>query len=318
AIMFTDIVGYTKLMGQDEARAAQARTRHRETFNRLHNQHNGEILQYFGDGTLSVFQSGIEAVKCAIAIQQALQSGEIVPLRIGLHIGDIVFDGTEIYGDSVNIAARIESLGIEGAVLLSGKLNAELSNHLYIQTSSLGFFELKNVARPLEIFAVKAKDLQIPKADQLQHKKQATATSIAVLPLRNLSADPGNEYFCDGLTEELINALSKIDGLKVTSRTSSFFFKGKNQTIPQIAEQLSVSIILEGSIRLWGNKMRINIQLIDVAEDYHFWSQSFDRSIDDLFAVQDEVSLLVADRLREQVGHFEIEPTLVEAPTRFC
>ncbi len=314
AIMFTDIVGYTKLMGQDESQAVKVRKRHRAVFNQLHTQYHGEILQYFGDGTLSIFQSGIEAVNCAIAIQQELQRGDIVPLRIGLHIGDIVYDGTEIYGDSVNITARIESLGVAGAVFLSGKLNAELANHLYIQTYSLGIFELKNVAQPIEVFAIKAKGLQLPKANQVQQLKTAQATSIAVLPLLNLSADTNNEYFCDGLTEELINALSKIEGLKVTSRTSSFFFKNKTQSLAQISEQLKVSIILEGSIRLWGNKMRISIQLIDVAEDFHFWSESFDRSVEDLFAVQDEVSLLVADKLREHIGHLEIEPSLVEAP----
>jgi adenylate cyclase len=137
AIMFTDIVGYTALMQQDEAKAAQIRQRHRQIFDQYHQQYNGDILQYFGDGTLSVFQSGVEAVECALAIQLALQEGEPVPLRIGLHLGDIVFDGTEIYGDGVNVASRIESMGIGGAILLSGQLNGELKNQPQINRPAL-------------------------------------------------------------------------------------------------------------------------------------------------------------------------------------
>ena len=153
-----------------------------------------------------------------------------------------------------------------------------------------------------------------PTPSELKGKQKQAAKSIAVLPFVNMSADEENEYFSDGMTEEIINALSKIEGLKVTSRTSSFHFKNKNLPIAQIGEALNVSTILEGSIRLSGNKMRITAQLIDVAEDFHFWSEIFDRSMDDIFAVQDEVSLLIADKLREHLGHFDIEDKLVEAP----
>ena len=151
-IMFTDIVGYTALMQKDEDAAAQARAQHREVFDHQHELHKGEILQYFGDGTLSVFESGVEAVECAIAIQKALNKGESVPLRIGLHMGDIVFDGTDIYGDGVNLASRIESMGVAGGVLLSEKLNDELKNQQQISTVSLGHFELKNIKNPVEVF----------------------------------------------------------------------------------------------------------------------------------------------------------------------
>lgn len=323
AIMFTDIVGYTALMQQDEASAAKVRNRHRGVFDSQHQMHNGEILQYFGDGTLSVFQSGVKAVECAIAIQKALNPSEfsegseqIVPIRIGLHMGDFVFDGTEIYGDSINVSSRIESMGIPGAVLLSGKLNDELKNHQQIKTISLGHFEFKNVAKPLEIFAVSNEGIKVPIPSQLKGKgKQKKETkTIAVLPFVNMSSSEDNEYFSDGMTEEIINALAKIKGLKVTSRTSSFFFKNKNIPIPQIGKELNVSTILEGSIRLSGNKMRITAQLIDVDDDFHFWSETFDRSIDDIFAVQDEISLLIADRLREHIGHFDLENSLVEDP----
>ncbi|PHN08637.1 helix-turn-helix domain-containing protein [Flavilitoribacter nigricans] len=314
AIMFTDIVGYTAIMQQDEARATALRVRHRDVFEQQHRTYNGEILQYFGDGSLSIFQSGVEAVSCAIAIQKALSAEPAVPLRVGLHVGDIVYDGTEIYGDSVNVASRIESMGVAGAILISGNLDHELKNHPHISTVSLGHFEFKNVDNPLEVFAVSNRGIIVPERSALKGKQKQPSKSIAVLPFVNMSAREENEYFSDGMTEEIINALTKIKNLKVTSRTSSFFFKGKNIPIPEIGRELNVSTVLEGSIRLAGNRMRITAQLIDVAEDYHFWSETFDRSLDDIFAVQDEISLLIADKLREQIGHLDIEDHLVEAP----
>ena len=313
AIMFTDIVGYTALMQEDEALAAAARAKHRQVFEEVHQTYHGEILQYFGDGTLSVFQSGVEAVECAMVIQKQLMTGDTIPLRIGLHIGDIVFDGTEIYGDGVNVASRIESMGVAGAILLSGKLNDDLKNQQQISTKSLGHFDFKNIKDPVEVFAVSNEGINFPDHSELKGKQKQTTKTIAVLPFVNMSSNEENEYFCDGMTEEIINALAKIKGLRVTSRTSSFFFKNKKRSIRQVGEELNVSTILEGSIRLSGNKMRITAQLIDVAEDFHFWSETFDRSIDDIFAVQDEISLLIADKLREHIGHFEIEDHLIDA-----
>ena len=315
AIMFTDMEGYTAVMQQDEAKAAAMRALHRKVFSALHDQYHGQIIQYFGDGTLSVFQSGVEAVECAVAIQEAVtQSEPIIPLRIGVHLGDIVFDGPEIFGDGVNLASRIESMGVAGAILLSENLNRELANQKHLRTLSLGTFALKNVTEPVEIFAVTNRGIRVPLRNELKGKRKKPSRSIAVLPFANMSADQETEYFCDGMTEEIINALTRVKGLKVTSRTSSFYFKNKHIPIPQIGRELHVSVILEGSIRLAGSKMRITCQLIDVAEDIHFWSETFDRSIDDVFAVQDEISLLIADRLREELGHLDIEEHLVESP----
>tara|TARA_R110002096_G_scaffold417344_1_gene620960 strand:+ start:119 stop:2452 length:2334 start_codon:yes stop_codon:yes gene_type:complete len=313
-IMFTDIVGYTALMQRDENAAAEMRARHRQEFEKNHKLHNGEILQYYGDGTLSVFSSGLEAVECAIAIQKALQQESAVPLRIGLHLGDIVFDGTEVYGDGVNLASRIESLGVAGSILLSGKLNDELKNHPHIPTLSLGSFSLKNIAKPIEVFAINMEGVQVPSRSDLVEVPKTEPKSIAVLPFVNMSSNTDNEYFSDGMTEEIINALAKIKGLKVTSRTSSFHFKNINLPIAQIGKELNVSTILEGSVRLSNNKMRITAQLIDVKDDFHFWSETFDRSLEDVFAVQDEISLFIAERLREHIGHFEIEGQLVQDP----
>ncbi len=314
AVMFTDIVGYTALMQEDEQMAETVRARHREVFQKQHSIFNGEILQYYGDGTLSVFKSAIQAVKCAITLQRLLQEGIAVPVRMGLHMGDIVFSDTEVYGDGVNLASRIESMGAAGAILVSEKINDELKNQKDISTISLGKFELKNVSKPVEVFAITNEGITIPKSSELKGKQKKLEKSIAVLPFINLSSDEENEFFSDGMTEEIINALAKIKGLKVTSRTSSFFFKNKNIPIPRIGKELNVSAILEGSIRLSGNMMRITAQLIDVGDDYHFWSETFDRSIENIFAVQDEISLLIADRLREHIGHFDIGDHLVEAP----
>ncbi|WP_339924439.1 helix-turn-helix domain-containing protein [uncultured Cyclobacterium sp.] len=315
AVMFTDIVGYTALMQKDEEVAVGTRTRHREVFESLHTSHNGEIIQYYGDGTLSVFKSAIEATNCAIQIQKLLQEGNPVPVRIGLHLGDIVYSETEVYGDGVNFASRIESMSVAGGILLSDKLNDELKNHPTIATTSLGHFELKNIIKPVEVFAVCNEGIKVPEVQELKGKQKSAYKTIAVLPFANRSTSAENEYFSDGITEEIINALAKIKRLKVTSRTSSFFFKNKNVPIKQIAKELDVSAILEGSVRLAGDTMRITAQLIQTEEDFHFWSETWDRKLENIFEVQDEISLLIADKLREHFGHFEISEHLVTKPT---
>jgi len=311
AIMFTDIVEYTALMQGNEKLAISARTRHREVFQRQHKLYQGEIIQYYGDGTLSVFKSAIEAVTCAIKIQRLLQEGDPVPIRIGIHLGDIVFDNTEVYGDGVNFASRIESLGSAGTILLSEKINDELKNHPTISTSSIGHFELKNITKPAEVFAITNKGIKVPRTSGIKSKQKTVNNTIAVLPFVNFSDSKDNEYFSDGMTEEIINALAKIRNLKVTSRTSSFFFKGKNIPISEIGEKLGVSTILEGSVRLSGNSLRITAQLIQVKEDYHFWSETWDRKLENIFEIQDEVSVIIADKLREHFGHLEFNAPLV-------
>jgi TolB-like protein/AraC-like DNA-binding protein/Tfp pilus assembly protein PilF len=315
AVMFADIVGYTAMMQKDEAAAGIARKRHREVFQQQHELHNGNIIQYYGDGVLSVFKSAIEAVKCATEIQRLLQSGNSVPLRIGLHMGDIVFDKTEVYGDGVNLASRIEQLGVDGAILLSGKLNDELKNHNDISSISLGSFEFKNVSQPVEVFAISNEGIKVPTQSELKGKGGNKNTAIAVLPFANMSGDGDFEYFSDGITEEIINALAKLNSLQVTSRTSSFFFKNKQKPIGQIAKELSVGIILEGSVRVAKDTVRITAQLIQAKNDFHFWSETWDRKLENIFEVQDEISLLIADKLREQFGHFEISDHLAEKKT---
>ncbi len=316
AIMFTDIVGYTALMHQSEAAAVEVRATHRRVFQREHDRCHGKILQYYGDGTLSVFQSALECVECAIAIQQQLSSGHPkVPLRIGLHLGDIVFDGVEVYGDGVNMASRIESMGVAGAILLSSATNEELKNHPHISTRSLGRFGLKNIAKPVEVFAVSNEGIKLPLRSELKGKQVALTNSIAVLPFVSIPATGEHDYFSDGITEEIINTLSRVKGLKITSRTSSFFFKNKNLPVSTIGQELNVSTILEGSVRLSGNRMRISAHLINVADGFQFWSETWDRNVDNIFAIQDEISLLIADKLRKNADPTDLQPQRVASQT---
>jgi len=246
AILFTDIEGYTAIMQESEHKAMMIRNRHREILQMAHKEFNGRIVQYFGDGTLSTFQSVIEAVQCALSMQQKFLKSPQVPVRMGLHIGDIVINDEDIFGDGVNLASRIESLGVVGSVLISDKANDELHNHPELKTLSVGVYQLKNVQRSVEVFALNHEELVKPIPGSLKGKtgeekdngpekqkrsdsgKSPSLKSIAVLPFVNMSNDPDQEYFSDGMAEEIINSLTRLKKLKVAGRTSSFQFKGKN------------------------------------------------------------------------------------------
>ncbi len=316
AIMFTDIVGYTEMMHQNESAAAAIRQRHRDIFQKEHQRCNGEILQYYGDGTLSIFKSAVEAVECAIAMQQEFQTGNIVPLRIGLHLGDIVFDQDDVYGDGVNLASRIETLGVPGCVLISDKLKYAVKSQTTITTQSLGHFEFKNIKDAVEIFAVSNNGIKIPNRAELKGKLKENKKSIAVLPFVNMSSDPENEYFSDGIAEEILNGLVKVEGLLVTARTSSFSFKGKNLDVREIGQKLGVKHILEGSVRKAGKRVRITAQLVSSIDGYHFFSETYDRTIEDIFAVQDEIAQLICNKLRQQFLEKSERPQIVTEKTQ--
>ncbi len=316
AIMFTDMVGYTALMQENEDKAKSNRDRHRKVLEESIQNHHGLTLQYYGDGTLSVFGSAIEGLECAVEIQRELQKEPKIPLRIGMHVGDIVYSDDGVYGDAVNIASRIENLSIPGGILISGKIFDEVKNHPELPAKSMGEFELKNVKRPVHVFAINKDGLAVPSQSDLKSKAKTSVKSIAVLPFVNMSADPENEYFSDGITEELLNALTKVDGLQVTSRTSSFAFKGKNEDVRQIGTELNVTFVLEGSVRKAGNKVRITAQLINTADGYHIWSDGFDRQLEDIFEVQDEISRKIANTLREKLTGSEAKEQIVKSPTK--
>lgn len=312
AILFTDIVGYTAIMQEDETKARKIREVHRAVFEQQHQKLNGNIIQYFGDGTLSMFKSAVNAVECAIAMQHAFRQHELrIPVRMGIHSGDIFYDGTEIFGHGVNVAARIEAMSAAGSVLISKSVNNELNNHTNFESTSLGTFSFKNVTDPVEVFIIHEQGLNSEIAlDQSSVTKVLDKKSVAVLPFENLSPSQEQAYFCDGMTEEIINALSKIKELRVTSRNSAFRLKDKNLSTAEIGELLNVTTLVVGSIRLSGSKMRISVQLIDVEEDYCFWSDKYDRILEDVFEVQDEVSVAIAERLREYLGHLDIDESL--------
>jgi TolB-like protein len=316
AIVFADMAGYTTLMQEDEDLAKVKRRRLKEVLDTTLEKHHGKILQYYGDGSLSLFTSAVDAIHCTIAIQQQLRQAPTVDLRIGIHTGDVTIEEGSIYGDSVNIASRIESLATPGSILISEKVFDEIKNQSNITTREIGVFELKNVKHPMRVFAVANGGLVVPHRKDILGKTAVPTNRLAVLPFVNMSADPENEYFSDGITEELLNALTKVDGLQVTSRTSVFAFKGKNDDIRDIAVKLNVDKVLEGSVRKAGNRVRITAQLINAADGYHLWSESYDRNLTDIFDVQDEISGIISNKLRENFKPAQQTEPFVKAPTK--
>tara|TARA_R110000868_G_scaffold408293_7_gene691095 strand:- start:49452 stop:51410 length:1959 start_codon:yes stop_codon:yes gene_type:complete len=314
AIMFADMVGYTRLMQEDEQKAKDLRDRQREVIDNCILKHRGQVMQYYGDGTLSMFGSALDAVKCAQEIQTVLAEEPKVPLRVGIHIGDVVYDDEGIYGDAVNIAARVQSLGIPGSVMISNKVFEEIKNHPGIKVKSFGQHELKNVFNPVGIFALANKGIQVPVQSHIEEITGSNQNSIAVLPFANFSSDPENEYFSDGITEEIINSLVKVKGLQVASRTSVFSFKGKQQDIREIGRELKVATVLEGSVRLAGDRVRVTAQLIKTEDGFHIWSETFDGEMKDIFGVQDEIAQKIANKLEGNFT-FDTERKLYEAST---
>ena len=315
AIMFTDMVGYTAMMQENEKQAKILRDKHRGVLEKLILEHRGQILQYFGDGTLSIFGSAIEAAICAAKIQKELQNEPKVPLRIGIHAGDVVYDDEGVYGDGVNIASRIENIAIPGSVLVTDKINDELKNQNDISSVFLGRYDLKNVRHPVKVYALEYDGILVPASGQIEGKTIVSDNSIAVLPFINLSAEKDNEYFSDGMTEELLNALAKVEGLQVTSRTSSFAFKNKNTDIREIGKLLGVKTILEGSVRKYGNRVRVTAQLINSENGYHKWSETFDRELEDIFSVQDEIAGSIVNQLKETISIRKSPSKLIKVPT---
>jgi TolB-like protein/class 3 adenylate cyclase/Tfp pilus assembly protein PilF len=299
AIMFADIVGYTAMMQEDEEQAKRIRDKQREVLESCIDKYHGRIIQYYGDGTLSIFGSALEAVRCAIKIQRKLTTEYNIPLRIGLHLGDIVYDNEGAYGDAVNVAARIEALSTSGGILISDRINDELRSHPEIKTDLLGEYRLKNVSRPIELYGIVEDGLAIPTSSEIQLKTGSIRHSIAVLPFVNMSADPENEYFSDGVTEEIINALSNVEGLDVASRTSVFAFKGILKDIRRIGMELEVGYVLEGSVRRWGERVRITAQLINMENGFHLWSETYDGESSDIFEIQDQIARKIANKLQK-------------------
>jgi TolB-like protein/class 3 adenylate cyclase len=322
AILFTDIEGYTATMQQNELKALMLKDRHRQIVENEHKNFNGNIVQYYGDGTLSIFSSVVNAVRCAIKMQQFFCQKPLVPVRMGLHVGDIIMNDGNVFGDGVNLASRIESLGVAGSVLISDKVHDEIRNQPDLRTISMGKYHLKNVEREVEIFALNYEGLVRPTPNSLKGKTQEKKSSsmpsipkksVAVLPFVNMSNDPEQEYFSEGIAEEILNSLAHLNDLKVAGRTSSFQFKGKGFDLRRLGHKLGVHTVLEGSVRKQANRLRVTVQLINVEDGFHLWSEKYDREMDDIFAIQDEIALSVTEKLK--ITLLETEKENIKAKT---
>ena len=273
--------------------------------------HHGRILELKGDGALCSFSSTIEGVRAALALQLEMQNKPNVPLRIGMHTGDVVFDGNNIYGDGVNIASRMESFAMPGSIYISGRVYDDIKNQKDIQTVSLGKYLLKNVKEQVEIFAISNPGIVIPDTNHPEGKgekingNKSIEKSIVVLPFVNMSNDPEQEYFSDGLTEEIITNLSKLKDMRVISRTTSMRYKATKKDIKTIGKENAVAYIVEGSVRKHGNNLRITAQFLDANSDMHLWAETFRGTMDDIFDIQEMVSEKIVEALRLQLTREE-------------
>ena len=334
AIVFTDIVGYTALMQENEHGAMEKISRFRYVIETYVPKHNGKIIQYYGDGCLLLFNSTADAVQLAEVLQEHFRNDPVVPVRIGIHLGDVLLKEDNVFGDGVNVSSRIKSLGQANSVLFSSDVQDKIKNNPDFKSVSLGFFDFKNVHKPLEVFALANKGLALPEKKKMTGKLKskpnkkkklllilslllisvaaffisqkflkkspagAEKKSIAVLPFINRSSDKNQEYFSDGLSEELLNLLAKIADLKVIGRTSSFYFKGKTEDIKTIGEKLDVAYILEGSVQKEGPRIRVTAQLIRVSDGIQLWSKQYDREMESVFKLQDEIAQAVVQELK--------------------
>jgi TolB-like protein/class 3 adenylate cyclase/Tfp pilus assembly protein PilF len=299
AIMFSDIVGYSNLMSRDEVMAMRLLDKNREIHKSLISKYHGEFIKELGDGVLSTFNSSFDAVNCAIRIQKKSKKVPQLKIRIGIHIGDVIISEGDVFGDGVNIASRIEAVGEAGCIYISGRVNEDIQNKTDIRTEFVGIKSLKNISQSVNIYSVLQRSKKpVPSTREVITSTVVKENSIAVLPFINMSSDPDQEYFGEGMAEELINALTKIRNLNVVARTSSFAFKGHKIDIREIGHKLNVGMLVEGSIRKAGDQLRITVQLIKVEDGYHLWSERYDRKLEDIFAIQDEITEKIVDRLK--------------------
>jgi adenylate cyclase len=308
AILAADVAGYSRLMGADEeGTLAALKALRRELADPMIKGHRGRIVKTTGDGLLVEFASVVDAVRCAVEVQQGMaeRNADVPPerrieFRMGVNLGDIIRDGRDIYGDGVNIAARLEAIDEPGGICVSGVVHDQVRDKLDVAFDDMGEQQLKNIARPVHIWRVKpGAKLSISAPLALPDKP-----SIAVLPFANMSGDPEQEYFADGMVEEIITALSRIRWLFVIARNSSFTYKGQAVDVKQVGRELGVRYVLEGSVRKAAGRVRITAQLIDAASGAHLWADRFDGSLEDVFELQDKVAVNVAG---------VIEPTLQAA-----
>ena len=310
AILAADVAGYSRLMGIDEVGTARSLREHRAVSDALIARHGGRIVKTTGDGLLLEFASVVDAVECAVAVQAAMAERNLdVPsdrrmlFRIGINLGDILIEGDDILGDGVNVAARLEGIAEPGGICISASAYEQVYAKVAIKFDDLGEKTLKNIARPVRAYAV-VRDRPGPNMQNdrtLPSPPSAPRLSIVVLPFTNIGGDPEQDYFADGVTESLTTDLSRISGSFVIARNTAFTFKGKSVDVRQAGRELNVRYALEGSVQRSGNRLRVNVQLIDAETGNHLWAERFDKPVADLFDMQDEIVSRLANALDTQL-----------------
>ena len=312
AILAADVVGYSRLMSADEAGTLAALKAHRaELFDPKVAAHNGRTVKLMGDGALVEFASAVDAVECAVAIQDAMRAVNAsgpeekrIVYRIGINVGDVILEGDDIYGDGVNIAARLEGIAEPGGIAISEDAWRQVQGKVKASFVDLGEQSLKNIARPVRVYGLDLGESS-PKRPAAPTLASSDQPSLAVLPFQNMSGDSEQDYFCDGLVEDIITTLSKLGGLRVIARNSTFVYKGRPVDVRAVAKQLGVRFVLEGSVRKSGNRVRITAQLIDARDGAHVWAERYDRAIDDIFAIQDEITVVLATEMQVKLTEGE-------------
>ena len=299
AIVFTDIVGYTAAMNEDEDRAFELLRRNRELHRSCIEQHGGAWVKEMGDGVMSWFETATAAVLCALSIQRDSEQIPGLRLRIGVHLGDVVFDDGDVFGDGVNVASHLQALAPIGGIWVSDAVYRNISNKKEIETRPVRSEKLKNVPDPLPVYEIVTPGSSgRPAGREVEPRRSGSEMSIAVLPFANMSNDPEQDYFSYGIAEEILNSLAHARDLKVAARASAFQFHGKHVDLREVGRQLNVKTILDGSVRKQGNRLRITAQLVSVEDGYHLWSERYDRDLDDVFAIQDEIALAITEKLK--------------------
>jgi adenylate cyclase len=294
-------------MGEDELATVRTLEAYREMIAEVIRNYSGRVVDSPGDNLLAEFSSVVDAVECAVEIQMELRTkNEELPedrkmaFRIGINLGDVIEEGERIYGDGINVAARIEGLAEGGGICISSNVYDQVKNKLSLDYENLGKHTVKNITEPISVFRIltepQVAGSKISKGFELPDKP-----SIAVLPFLNMSGDPDQEYFSDGISEEIITGLSKIPQMFVIARNSTFTYKGKPVKVQVISEELSVRYVLEGSVRKAGNRVRITAQLIDAVTGHHLWAERYDRDLGDIFALQDEITMKILTALQVEL-----------------
>jgi adenylate cyclase len=311
AILSADVKGYSRLMQDDESSTVQTIKTYREVMTTFIQQYHGRVVDSQGDNILAEFASVVDAVECAEKVQKALKirndelpENRKMEFRIGINLGDVIVDGDKIYGEGLNIAARLEGLAEGGGICISGTVYENIKNKLPLDCDYLGEQHVKNILEQVRVYQIKMSgETDFP--GRKKEVKLPDKPSIAVLPFINMSADKEQEYFCDGIAEDILNDLTRLEDLHVVARTSSFAFKGENQDIREIGIKLEADTIVEGSVRKAGNRLRITTQLINVADGYHLWSERYDRELEDVFAIQEEIAKNIVRALKIKLSKRE-------------